>query len=77
MALKEVYDYFHSYDKQTYQDVYKRQVGYGAFKALNCFEMPETDFHEYLLSDIPHGQIHLNYYQSSQTGRTKMCYRCV
>lgn len=49
-------------------------VGYGAFKALNFFEMPETDFHEYLLSDIPHGQIHLNYYQSSQTGRTKMCY---
>ena len=50
------------------------QIGYGCFKAMNYLEMPEEDFDEYTLRDVPHGIIHLHYYKSSQTNRTKMCY---
>ncbi len=49
-------------------------VGYGCFQPINYFEMPEPDFEEYRLRQVPHGAIHLNYYPSGQTGRTKLCY---
>jgi enterochelin esterase-like enzyme len=49
-------------------------VGYGCFRAINYFEMPEPNFPEYLMSEVPHGAIHSNYYHSNQTGRTKLCY---
>lgn len=49
-------------------------VGYGDFKPLNFFEMPEPDFDAYLLKDSAHGSVHINYYLSNQTGRMKMCY---
>lgn len=49
-------------------------LGYGCFRAINYFEMPEPDFKEYLISNVPHGAIHLNYYHSEQTGREKLCY---
>lgn len=49
-------------------------VGYGGFFALNYLEMPEEGFEEYRLRQIPHGTIHLNYYRSGETGRTKLCY---
>lgn len=49
-------------------------VGYGGFKAINYLEMPEEDFGEYRLRQVPHGTVHLNYYQSAETGRTKLCY---
>ena len=49
-------------------------VGYGCFKAINFFEMPDPDFTDYLLEDVPHGSIRLNFFRSSQTGRMKACY---
>ncbi len=49
-------------------------VGYGCFKAMNYMDMPEEDFPEYYLRSVPHGKLHLNYYKSSQTNRTKLCY---
>ena len=49
-------------------------VGYGGFRALNYLEMPEEDFEEYRLREVPHGVIHMNYYESSETGRKKLCY---
>ena len=49
-------------------------VGYGGFKAVNFFEMPEEDFSEYRLRQVPHGAVHLNYYKSDVTGRIKLCY---
>lgn len=49
-------------------------VGYGGFRAVNYFEMPEEDFYEYRLSQAPHGAVHLHYYRSGETGRTKLCY---
>lgn len=49
-------------------------VGYGGFRAVNYFEMPEKDFEEYRIRQVPHGAIHLNYYRSGLTGRTNLCY---
>ena len=41
---------------------------------MNYLEMPEEDFEEYRLRQVPHGTVHLNYYPSEQTGRIKLCY---
>lgn len=49
-------------------------LGYGCFRAINYFEMPELDFKEYLLSSAACGAVHMNYYRSGQTGRDKLCY---
>lgn len=49
-------------------------VGYGGFKAVNFFEMPEEDFGEYRMRQVPHGTVHLNYFKSDVTGRVKLCY---
>lgn len=49
-------------------------VGYGGFRAINYLEMPEEDFDEYRIRQNPHGTVHLNYYRSEETGRTKLCY---
>lgn len=49
-------------------------VGYGGFRAINYLEMPEEDFDEYKIRQNPHGTVHLNYYRSEETGRTKLCY---
>ncbi|MGN0143320.1 MAG: alpha/beta hydrolase-fold protein [Roseburia sp.] len=49
-------------------------VGYGCFQTINYLEVPEPEFHFHELKNVPHGQIHMNYYTSSQTGREKLCY---
>ena len=49
-------------------------TGYGAFRTIGFFEVPEEGFEEYLPADVPHGSIHMNYYKSTQTGRQKLCY---
>lgn len=49
-------------------------VGYGGFSCVNYIEMPEEDFEEYRLRQVPHGKVHLEYYPSKETGRTKICY---
>lgn len=49
-------------------------VGYGCFRAINYFEMPEPNFSEHLITNVPHGTIHMNYYRSEQTEREKLCY---
>lgn len=49
-------------------------VGYGCFRAINYLEMPEPDFDEYFMKDVPHGAIRMNYYRSNITGRIKLCY---
>lgn len=49
-------------------------VGYGGFQALNYLEMPEEDFEEYRIRQVPHGTVHVNYCPSEITGRTKLCY---
>lgn len=49
-------------------------VGYGGFRVVNYFEMPEEDFEEYRLRQVPHGTVHMNYYTSKLTNRKKLCY---
>ena len=49
-------------------------VGYGGFRTINYLEMPEEDFAEYRIRQVPHGTIHMNYYPSGETGRDKLCY---
>ena len=50
------------------------QVGYGGFRTINYLEMPEEDFEEYRIRQVPHGTVHMNYFDSSVTGRKKLCY---
>jgi enterochelin esterase-like enzyme len=49
-------------------------LGYGCFRAINFFEMPEIHSDFYLLQDVPHGTIRMDYYESTVTGRTRCCY---
>ena len=49
-------------------------VGYGGFRAVNYFEMPERGFHQYRIRQVPHGAIRMNYYRSQLTGRINLCY---
>lgn len=48
--------------------------GYGCFRVLNYFEMPDIYSDFYLLQDVPHGTIRMDYYKSSVTGRTRNCF---
>ena len=49
-------------------------VGYSGDRAVNYLEMPEEDFEEYRIRQVPHGTVHYEYYKSNSTGRTKLCY---
>ena len=50
-------------------------VGYGGFRPVNCFEMPDSeDAAYYLLQDVPHGTVHMELYPCRITGRTRCCY---
>lgn len=48
-------------------------VGYGAHKTVNFFEK-EGDGDFYFLKDVPHGEVRMEYFHSSVTGRTRACY---
>lgn len=49
-------------------------AGYGGFQVVNFLEMPEEDFEEYRLRQVPHGTVHLHYFRSARTDRWKLCY---
>lgn len=49
-------------------------VGYGCFYPINYFEMPGDDSEFYLLQDVPHGDVRMELYKSSITGRMKACW---
>ncbi len=49
-------------------------VGYGCFQSINYLDVPDLVFDYHELRNVPHGQIHMDYYTSSQTGRIKLCY---
>ena len=49
-------------------------VGYGDFRAINYFEIPDSDSGFYLLQDVPHGTIRMEYYNSIVTGRCRTCF---
>ena len=45
--------------------------GYGNFYSINFFEKPDEDSEFFLLQNVPHGDIRMELYKSSVTGRTK------
>lgn len=49
-------------------------IGYGGSFAVNFLEVPDPDFTDYLLKDVPHGTIHMEIYHSKVTGRYRNCY---
>lgn len=49
-------------------------VGYGCFRPINFFEMPEPEFDAHTLKTVPHGSVRLVQYPSSVTGRMKGTY---
>lgn len=49
-------------------------VGYGCFQTINYLDVPDPSFGYHELRNVPHGQVHMDYYTSSQTGRIKLCY---
>lgn len=46
-------------------------LGYGCFYPINYFEMPDNDSEFYLMQHVPHGDVRMELYSSSVTGRTK------
>lgn len=49
-------------------------VGFGDFRAINYFEIPDADSGFYLLQDVPHGTIRMDYYYSTVTNRCRTCF---
>ncbi|MDP4090400.1 MAG: alpha/beta hydrolase-fold protein [Bacillota bacterium] len=50
-------------------------AGYGAFRAINFFEVPEPDFKYHELRDVPHGTVTMEQYKSQvENGKTRCCY---
>jgi enterochelin esterase-like enzyme len=50
-------------------------IGYGSFKPENFIDNADESCEFYLLDDeIPHGEVRMEYYNSSVTGRTRLCY---
>jgi enterochelin esterase-like enzyme len=45
--------------------------GYGCFYGINFFDLPDDGDEFWLLKDVPHGDIRMEYYKSSVNGRTK------
>jgi len=48
-------------------------LGYGAFQPINYFENIDEKCEFFLLKDVPHGDVRMEQYKSSITGRMKAC----
>ena len=46
-------------------------VGYGGFRVVNFFEMPEAGSAFWLMQNVPHGDVRMEQYTSSVNGRVK------
>ncbi len=49
-------------------------VGYGGFYPANFFELPSDEDEFWMLRDVPHGDLRMEYFRSSETGRVKACW---
>ncbi len=47
------------------------QCGYGCFYGINFFDLPSDEDEFWMLKDVPHGDVRMEYYKSSVNGRTK------
>lgn len=48
--------------------------GYGCGRIINFFEFPDKYSDFYLLHDVPHGAVRMNYYNSEITGKVRNCW---
>lgn len=48
--------------------------GYGCGRIINYFEMPDKYSNFYLMQDVPHGTVRMNYYKSETLGETRNCW---
>jgi enterochelin esterase-like enzyme len=48
--------------------------GYGCGRVINFFELPDKYSSFYLLQDVPHGCVRMNYYKSEVTGKVRNCW---
>lgn len=49
-------------------------VGFGCGEAINYFEVPDPDFTDCLLTDVPHGTVRMELFPSSVTGKVRCCW---
>ena len=49
-------------------------IGFGGFVPVNFFEKPDDTSEFFMLKDVPHGDVRMELYNSSVTGRTKCCW---
>jgi enterochelin esterase-like enzyme len=49
-------------------------VGYGCHRVINFFEKPGENSDFYAQKPVPHGDVRMEYYDSSCTGRTRVCW---
>jgi len=48
--------------------------GYGCGRVINYFELPDKYSNFYLLQDVPHGTVRMDYYKSEVTGKFRNCW---
>jgi len=48
--------------------------GYGCGRVINFFELPDKYSGFYLLHDVPHGTVRMEYYKSKITGQMRCCW---
>lgn len=48
--------------------------GYGCSRVINYFELPDKYSEFYLMKDIPHGTVRMNYFKSEITGKVRNCW---
>lgn len=48
--------------------------GYGCGRVINFFELPDKYSNFYLLQDVPHGTVRMDYYKSEVTGKVRNCW---
>jgi len=48
--------------------------GYGCDRSLNFFELPDKYSNFYLLQDVPHGNVRMDYFYSTVAGNWRTCF---
>lgn len=67
--------HYHSYLIDGVETLHPQlPIGYGCSQAMNFIEVPDPNFTDYLLKDVPHGTIHMEIYKSAVTGRYRNCW---
>ena len=67
--------HYHTYFVNGAETIHTQlPVGYGGSFVANFIEVPDPDYTDYLLKDVPHGSIHMEIYKSSVTGRYRNCW---